>query len=80
MPLNTENNIWQINLLPLTAFVESYRTSVIGNMCVASQRITMYQVIVTFILNLNISQKSHCIFSFEVTQFISSNKEERRTA
>jgi len=40
----------------------------------------MYQVIVTFILNLNISQKSHCVFSCEVTQFISSNKEERRTA
>lgn len=80
MPLNTENNFWQIFLLLLTAFVKSYGTSVNGNMCVASQRITMYQVIVTFVLNLNIGQKSHCIFSYEVTQFTSSNKEERRTA
>ena len=80
MPLNTENNFWQINLLLLTAFVESYGTSVTGNMCVASQRITVYQVNATFVVNLNISQKSHCIFSCEVTQFTSSNKEERRTA
>jgi len=80
MPLNTESNFWQINLLPLTAFVESYGTSVIGNMCVASQRIMMYQIIAAFLLNPNISQKSHCIFSYEVMQFTSSNKEERRTA
>jgi len=30
-------------LLPLTTFVRSHETSVIGNMCVASQRITMYR-------------------------------------
>jgi len=71
MPLNTENIFWQINLLLLTAFVKSYGTSVIGNRCVASQRITVYQVIDTFVLNLNMSQKSHCKFSYEVTQFTS---------
>ena len=76
VPLTTENNSWQINLLPLTAFVRSYGTSLTWNMHVASQRIT----IVTFVLNLHISHKSHCIFYYEVTLFTSRNKDERRTA
>jgi hypothetical protein len=42
-------------------FVWSSETSVTGNMRVTPQRITMYQVIVTFVLNLHISHKSHSI-------------------
>jgi hypothetical protein len=75
MPVNTENNFWQINLLPLTAFVENYETSVIGNMCVASQRITMYQMIITFVLNLNISKKiSLYIFLWSYTTHFQQQK------
>ena len=41
----------------------------------------MYQVIVTFLLNLNISHKSHSSFSYKFTHFTSKKKkkEERRT-
>lgn len=57
-------NIWYPStLLPLTAFIGSYETSLIGNMRVASQRITIYQVSVTFVITLHFGHKSHCIFS-----------------
>ena len=49
-------------VLPLTAFAGSYETSLIGNMRVASQRITLHQVVVTPVINLHISHKSHSIF------------------
>jgi len=51
-------------------------------MSVTSQRNTLYHVIVTFVLNLNISHKSHSSFSYKFTHFTSKekkSKEEKRT-
>ena len=49
-------------VLPLTAFAGNCETFLIGNKRVASQRITLYQVVVILVLNLHNSHKSHCIF------------------
>jgi hypothetical protein len=57
-------------LLLLTAVVGSSETSLIGNMRVTSQRITMYRVIVTFLLSQRKNQRDAAELMFIDVHFL----------
>ena len=59
--------------------VGNCEASVIGNMCVASQRTALYQVIVMFGLNLYISHKSHSIFSLKLHSYFQKQRRKKNT-